>query len=86
MYKRQRLCGALQQLGGIGFGQFEGCDRNLDDPLTTTLEAVLDERTADLNIPVVKNLPVGHICGNAALPMGQLACLDGNLGSLSLVA
>ena len=43
-------------------------------------------RTADLNIPVVKNLPVGHICGNAALPMGQLACLDGNLGSLSLVA
>ena len=86
MLTHWRLCGALQQLGGIGFGQFEGCDRNLDDLLTTTLEAVLDERTADLNIPVVKNLPVGHICGNAALPMGQLACLDGNLGSLSLVA
>ena len=80
------LCGALQQLGGIGFGQFEGCDSSPDEPGTTTLAAVLEERTADLNIPVVKNLPVGHVCGNAALPMGQLAYLDGNLGHLSLVA
>ena len=86
MLTHWRLCGALQQLGGIGFGQFEGCDSSPDDPLTTTLAAVLDERTADLNIPVVMNLPVGHVCGNAALPMGQLACLDGNRGSLSLVA
>ena len=86
MLTHWRLCGVLQQLGGIGFGQFEGCDSSPDDPLTTTLAAVLDERTADLKIPVVKNLPVGHVCGNAALPMGQLACLDGNRGSLSLVA
>ena len=86
MLTHWRLCGALQQLGGIGFGQFEGCDSNPDDPRTLTLAAVLNERTADLNIPVVKNLPVGHVCGNAALPMGKLACLDGNLGHLSLVA
>ena len=86
MLTHWRLCGALQQLGGIGFGQFAGCDSSLDDPPTTTLAAVLNERTADLNIPVVKNLPVGHVCGNAALPMGQLAYLDGNLGHLSLVA
>ena len=78
-----RLCGALQQLAAIGFGHFSGCD-DADSP--TTVEQVLRERTADLGIPVLAGLPVGHEPGNAALPLGVRARLDGASGQLTLLA
>ena len=83
-----RLCGALQQLAGLGFGSFAGCE----DPAAGespgrrfSLEQVLRERSADLGIPVVGALPVGHDPGNAALPLGCRARLDGASGLLSLL-
>lgn len=90
MLTHWRLCGALQQLAGIGWGSFTGCidaDR-VDQPRETffTTEQVLNERTADLGIPVVANLDVGHTAGNAALPLGVWARLDGNTGRLELEA
>jgi muramoyltetrapeptide carboxypeptidase len=89
MLTHWRLCGALQQLAGIGFGSFRDCvdhDR-LDQPSHHyfSAEQVLRERTADLAIPVVAELPVGHWPGNGALPLGSLARLDGRTGRLSLV-
>lgn len=77
-----RLCGALQQLAGIGFGRFSGCD-DPDSPLA--VEAVLRERTADLGIPVLAGLAVGHEPGNAALPLGVRARLDAGSGRLELL-
>ena len=83
MLTHWRLCGALQQLAAIGFGRFSGCD-DPDDSLSA--EAVLRERTADLGIPVLANLPVGHEAGNAALPIGVQARLDASAGQLELLA
>lgn len=83
-----RLCGALQQLAGVGFGSFSGCvdsDRADGAPETRfSAEEVLQERTADLGIPVVAQLPVGHAPGNAALPVGVRARLEGSTGRLDL--
>jgi len=88
-----RLCGALQQLAAIGFGSFSGCDDD-DDPEAAqelaagrrfSLEQVLQERSADLGIPVLAGLPVGHLAGNAALPLGVIARLDATAGSLELL-
>ena len=89
MLTHWRLCGALQQLAGIGLGSFRDCvdhDRS-DQPghHYFSTEQVLRERTADLGIPVVAELPVGHWPGNGALPLGSLARLDGRTGRLSLV-
>jgi len=89
MLTHWRLCGALQQLAGIGFGNFRDCvdhDRS-DQPSHHyfSAEQVLRERTADLAIPVVAELPVGHWPGNGALPLGSLARLDARTGRLSLV-
>jgi len=93
MLTHWRLCGALQRLGGIGFGQFTGCDDGAaeDDaegeegnPSRFSVEQVLRERTADLGLPVVAGLAVGHVCGNAALPLGVRARLDGDRGRLSV--
>jgi muramoyltetrapeptide carboxypeptidase len=46
---------------------------------------VLRDRTADLGIPVVAGLPVGHEPGNAALPLGVRARLDGERGLLQIL-
>jgi muramoyltetrapeptide carboxypeptidase len=87
MLTHWRLCGALQRLGGIGFGSFAGCEdpeAGEGDAPRFALEEVLRERTADLGVPVVAGLPVGHAPGNAALPLGVRARLDGDRGRLSL--
>ncbi|MCP9932351.1 LD-carboxypeptidase [Cyanobium sp. Candia 9D4] len=88
MLTHWRLCGALQRLGGLGFGSFEGCDDPTDpegDGTRFSLEQVLRERTADLGIPVLAGLPVGHGDVNAALPLGVRARLDADRGRLSLI-
>lgn len=88
MLTHWRLCGALQQLAGLAFGSFSGCEDDADDGEAEerrfTLEQVLRERSGDLGIPVVSGLPVGHAPGNAALPLGVMARLDGERGLLSL--
>jgi len=88
MLTHWRLCGALQRLAGIGFGSFRDCvdsDRLAEPPERFfSVEQVLRERTADLGVPVLAGLPVGHTAGNAALPLGVRARLDADRGRLSL--
>ncbi|MCP9858419.1 MULTISPECIES: LD-carboxypeptidase [unclassified Cyanobium] len=88
MLTHWRLCGALQRLRGLGFGSFEACDDPQDtggDTPHFSLEQVLRERTADLGIPVLAGLPVGHGRVNAALPLGVHARIDGDRGRLSVI-
>ena len=97
MLTHWRLAGALGQLAGIGFGDFNSCDDDASDGAAVSstdgdpaqahrrLEQVLRDRTADLGIPLVAGLAVGHRCGNAALPLGVEARLDGQSGTLELL-
>ena len=93
MLTHWRLSGALQQLAGIGLGHFTDCDDAAADQAACTeqaldrfsLEQVLRERTADLGVPVVSGLPVGHVAGNAALPLGAWAELDAERGRLRML-
>jgi muramoyltetrapeptide carboxypeptidase len=95
MLTQWRLAGNLQQLGGLGFGSFSGCDGDggedgerpsgQHDQQRFSLEQVLRERTADLGIPVLAGLPVGHQPGNGALPIGTRARLDGRRGRLQVL-
>jgi len=86
MLTQWRLAGLLQELAGLGFGNFEKCEDLEKVPTIETFQVqqVLQERSADLGIPVVGGLPIGHCCGNAALPLGRKALIDGNRGLLSL--
>tara|TARA_Y100001968_G_scaffold265482_1_gene254680 strand:+ start:943 stop:1839 length:897 start_codon:yes stop_codon:yes gene_type:complete len=87
MLTHLRLAGVLQKLSGIAFGNFNKCDDDEDIPMDQkfTAEEVLRERSKDLNIPVLAKLPIGHCCGNAAIPLGHKAILNGNKSRLSLV-
>jgi muramoyltetrapeptide carboxypeptidase len=96
MLTHWRLSGVLQQLSGLAFGRFSDCDGGEsdagvgDDDSAITVEQVLRERSADLGIPVLGELAVGHGPGNGALPMGRRVRLDaaghsGGGGSLELL-
>ena len=84
MLTHWRLTGLLGNLSGIAFGDFSKC-KDLDqekEETTFDIEEILKERCFDLGIPVIGRLPVGHCHGNAALPMGRTAIIDGNKGKL----
>ncbi len=86
MLTHWRLSGALQQLAGLAFGNFSNCEQPEDDDRPGfCLEQVLRERSADLGIPLLADLPVGHGSVNAALPLGRWARLDGSRGRLALL-
>jgi len=84
-----RLSGAFGRLAGLAFGSFLNCDDpdRREEPASHRFELnqVLRERSADLGLPVLAGLPVGHAPGNAALPIGAPARLDGDRGRLELL-
>jgi muramoyltetrapeptide carboxypeptidase len=73
--------GLLQQVRGIAVGT----NANSEDPKAKTakeyrqtLTDVLKERLSPLKVPIVMNLPFGHVPFNATLPIGIRATLDAN--------
>jgi len=70
MLTQLRLGGSLGKLRGLVFGEMANCGarRRLLD--------VLEERTADLGIPVAYGLPSGHCRGKRTLPLGVRVRLD----------
>ncbi|MBD0267257.1 MAG: LD-carboxypeptidase [Cyanobacteria bacterium Co-bin8] len=84
MLTQWRMLGKLQQVKGIALGRFSRCEPPQGGPSFSVAE-VLRDRTADLNIPVVSDLPFGHDGVNAALPVGVLARLDGERGELAIL-
>lgn len=81
MLTHWRMLGKLSQVKGIALGRFSRCEPPPNIPSFSTAE-VLRDRLGDLNIPVVSDLPFGHDGVNAALPVGRMATLDGEAGTL----
>lgn len=85
MLTHWRMAGYLARVAGIALGRFSRCDPPPEAP-SFPVEAVLRDRLADLGIPIVAGLPFGHDGENAALPVGTLAHLDGDRGTLALTS
>lgn len=84
MLTQWRLSGALAGVRGIALGRFSHCQPP-DQLPSFSVEEVLRDRLGDLGIPVVSDLPFGHDGVNAALPLGVMAQLDGDRGSLAVL-
>jgi len=84
MLTHWRMMGRLDRVKGIALGRFSRCEPPTEVP-SFSIEEVLRDRTTDLNIPIVANLPFGHDGDNAALPVGLNAHLNGDDGSLSIL-
>ncbi|MFM7448235.1 MAG: LD-carboxypeptidase [Leptolyngbyaceae cyanobacterium] len=78
-----RLGGYFKQVAGIAVGRFSQCQPPAGIP-SFTVEEVLRDRLSDLGVPIVAGLPFGHDGPNAALPVGVLARLDGDQGTLTI--
>jgi muramoyltetrapeptide carboxypeptidase len=72
--------GVLQEVAGIAIGINYNCEdpkAKLFKEYRQILVDVLQERLLPLNVPVVMNLPFGHVPLNATVPVGIQATLDG---------
>ena len=87
MLTHLRLAGILQQISGLGFGSFSNCEdeKNVYEKQSFELLEIFRDRTQDLNIPIVSDLPIGHCHGNASIPLGHQGILDGKRGKLSIL-
>lgn len=76
------LAGRLQQCAGIAFGMFT--DAAVDGN-SFSVEQVLRDRIAPLEIPCVRGLMIGHVADQTFVPMGARARLDADTGELTLL-
>jgi len=77
-----RMTNKLNEIAGIGFGSFS------DDLCTAEwkvlLKKLIIERLEEFDFPILFDLPIGHISGNACIPLGYEATLNGDDGTLSI--
>ncbi len=75
MLQQLRLAGKFEEVRGIVFGEMTDCVQHTEQGYS--IQDVLAECTADLEIPVMFGLPSGHSpVGNLTLPLGVMATLD----------
>lgn len=79
------LAGELQKCAGIVFGKFTNCKTDASWAKQLTIEEIIRERCADLDIPVLRGLMIGHIEDQTTLPVGCMAELDVEAGTLRLL-
>jgi muramoyltetrapeptide carboxypeptidase len=83
------LTGKLAGLSGVALGKFSDCDPapNRDSTLlgSWNWQEVCADRLGKLGIPVVAGLCFGHSRDKATLPVGAMAELDGDAGTLTLL-
>lgn len=83
MLTQLKLAGVLAQAGGLVLGHFSGCEPSSGQP-SLTVEEIVMNATAGLEIPVVAGLPYGHGEVKYTLPLGARACLDAETGVLEV--
>lgn len=80
MFTQLALAGKLDRLAGFVFGRCTQCEMEGG----FSLEEVLRDRFSSLGIPSLSGLPIGHIEQKLTLPIGIMATLDADAGTLQL--
>ena len=79
------LSGELQKVAGIAFGKFSGCTTSASWARQLTVEEVLVTRCEQMGIPALKGLMIGHVPDQTTLPVGCIAEMDIDAGTLKLL-
>ena len=79
------LSGALAGVAGVAFGKFTNCSSSPFFLQNRPLDDILAERCRALGVPAVSGIMVGHIEDQTTLPVGCLAELDADAGTLTLL-
>jgi len=83
MLQQLVAAGKFARLAGVGIGDFASC---VDErwPETGPLD-VISEVVSSLGVPLVTNLPFGHVRTNQPWPMGGRATIDGEAGEIRVI-
>jgi len=81
MLSQLALAGKFDRVAGVVFGRCSQCDYK--GP-TFSLEDILRDRFGSLRAPVISGLSFGHIDQKLTLPIGVMATLDGDAGTLTI--
>ncbi len=81
MLTHLKMAGMLDQVAGVVFGDFTGCDG--DGP--RGIDQIIAELFRDAPYPVVMGIRAGHGQENLALPFGARMRLDGGNSTLALL-
>ena len=87
MLTQLRLAGKLQQAAGIVFGECADCGAGDYKPFVAagfSLGETVDAILGDLKIPVLAGLTIGHTDDQLTLPLGVMATLDAEAGTLEI--
>ncbi len=79
-----REAGKLRAARGVAIGRLVDCASERY-PDVTARHVVAEILKAEVEGPIVEDLPIGHVADNRALGFGIAAELDGNLGTLTLL-
>lgn len=80
--------GKLDRCAGVVLGIFASCRAKpggVDDDGYVTLTRVLEDRLANLKVPVIYGLPIGHISDNATVPVGVRVSMDSASGKVEFL-
>jgi muramoyltetrapeptide carboxypeptidase len=83
MLVQLRLAGAFDGCRGLVFGQCTDCPDSSEDG-RRSLHDLVAELAADLGVPALLGVPVGHIAEQWTLPFGAVATLDATAQYLHL--
>jgi muramoyltetrapeptide carboxypeptidase len=81
MLTQLQRAGSLDGLAGIAVGQFTRCG---GEGAPVSAVDVLCERLGALGVPVLGGLPIGHGLRQLTVPLGTLAALDVDAGTLTV--
>lgn len=76
--------GHLQGLRGVAIGQYTNCESDASTQGSWTVLDVLRDRIGQLDVPVLGGLPIGHGDRPLAVPIGTVATMDADAGSLTV--
>jgi muramoyltetrapeptide carboxypeptidase len=77
--------GAFAGAAGIVVGTVTGWDKDLKEPPTVTLDDIWRDTLVPLGLPTILGFPLGHEPNPLTLPLGCMAELDANAGTLALL-
>jgi muramoyltetrapeptide carboxypeptidase len=87
MLTQLRLARKLDQAAGIVFGDCVGCTPNDYKPFVAagySLGEALDAILGSVKVPVLSGLTIGHVEDQMTLPLGVMATLDAEAGTLEI--
>jgi muramoyltetrapeptide carboxypeptidase len=84
MLSTLRLLGVFEQVAGIVIGKFTKCEPG-DGYGTLTLDEVFDDYFGALKVPVYRGAMIGHIKRKFTVPVGGMAEMDADAGTLQIL-